>query len=218
MLDVHSKTSRANLVTAAKLHNYSSETWNACKMSLSSEQSSAAAVFAQPRARARASFQRSFYQPEGPNAAASRGVRDNQLGRVPNRQLEHGSWREAQGALPYSRSHQQAGRQCRCLAREVGLDTVWNVPGRQAFFAGVITVGWPIDCAEFREVAVRCGFDRAGAECIDVRVRSEPIIFILPGPMQVNLDGAYVNEVAVPSRSPFDPIHFTCKSQHRRQV
>ena len=225
LLDVHSKTSSAALVTAVRLHNYSSETWNACKISLSSQQSPAAAVSVQPRARARTSFQRSFCQPQGQNAVLSRGEGDDQLGRVSNMRLKHGSRKEAQSVLRYPQSHQQAGRQCShrlaqpgricgCLPRKVGLDTEWTVPGRQAFFAGMIPLSRPIDCAEFREVDVHCGFDDvAGAGYVEVRVRSELVVSILPGPMQVNLDGAYVSEVAVPARSPLDLIHFTCETK-----
>lgn len=188
VLNVHSKNSSATLVTAARLHNYSSETWDACKISLSSQQ--VAAVSVQLQARARMSFHRSFHQPKGRNAAVRQGGSNEQLSRVSNMQLRY--------------PHARPG----CLARKVGLDTTWNVPGRQAFFPGVMMLSQPIDCAEFR------GVDHiAGAGYVEVHVRSELPIFTLPGRMQVNLDGANVNEIAVPARSPLDPIRFTCVDQ-----
>lgn len=191
------------MVTIAKLHNFSSDIWETCRVALSSRQPRPATASINARRRTHANVKMSCGQsrPRG-DRGWTRG------GRAVEPPAKYTTRTRQRQALQHRiEEATQLGHVCGCLTRKVGLDTIWDVPDPQAFLAGATTLGEPISCVRLGKAVVRrdLGYDEP-VRSIEVEDWNEAITCVFPGPVRVIVDNSYVGEVVMPDRWSLDSI------------
>ncbi|KAI5465179.1 hypothetical protein BGZ63DRAFT_172346 [Mariannaea sp. PMI_226] len=187
--ELDTRNSTAVLYTKAKLHNYGVETWDQCKMAISSRQAPNYPIQEVSATGLQTTTTDGPWQPRGI-------MRPSMNEDMHTRHVHH-----VQLYYP------QADASCQCLRGKVGFDTIWELPNLQGFFPGANLLQRPISCTRFEKMkASRQTSYGSNYLCIEAK----PAPFLFPGELEVKLNHEFVGWTQLRKHFPGETMMFTC--------